>query len=132
MELIANWVEGGMSKGNNPNMLPKPPKFDKDPLFKSPKTGISVSGEFTLDRALTIDGILPEKTPEGASLEITALLPNGGIRPLVWLYEYKDSYRHPFLFAKPLELPAGSVIRGVPSNAEIILIPGKKGSRSQK
>ena len=53
-------------------------------------------------------------------------------QPLVWLYEYKDSYRHPFLFAKPLDLPAGTVIRGVPANAEMILMPAKKGSRSQK
>src|SRR5215510_16139492 len=27
VELVAGWVEGGMSKGNNPNALPAEPKF---------------------------------------------------------------------------------------------------------
>ena len=38
------------------------------------------------------------------------------------------SYQHPFLFLKPVELPPGSLIRGVPSEAESILIPAKSNS----
>jgi hypothetical protein len=126
MELIANWVDGGMKKGNNPNVLPKEPKFGQPSPFKKPKDGILVSGELTLERPIILDGLIPQKAPKGASLEIVADLPDGGIQPLVWLYEYNDSYRHPFLFAKVLQLPAGTVIRGVPADAEIVLIPGKK------
>jgi len=53
-------------------------------------------------------------------------LPDGELAPLLWLYEYKDDYKHLFLFRQPVELPAGTVIRGVPKDAEILLIPGKK------
>jgi hypothetical protein len=49
----------------------------------------------------------------------------------LWLYEYKDAYQHPFLFRAPIDLPAGTVIRGVPSDAEIVLIPGKRGKTSK-
>ncbi len=31
IELISDWVEGGMTKGNNPNVKPAPPKFDTPP-----------------------------------------------------------------------------------------------------
>ena len=33
------------------------------------------------------------------------------------------TYRHPFLFRKTLEMPAGTAIRGVPRGARIVLLP---------
>ncbi len=126
VELIADWVEGDTVKGNNPNALPKAPKFAKPSEFKAPKKGIVVQGDLTLKRALTLDGLLPETVPEGTSMQIVAALPDGDVQPLVWLYEYKANYRHPFLFRKPLDLPSGTVIRGAPMYAKIVLIPGKK------
>ena len=66
---------------------------------------------------------MPEKVPAGASMRILAKLPDGSIEPLVWLYEYKDQYKHPFLLRTPLTLPAGTVIKGVPAGASIILLP---------
>ena len=126
IELIANWVDGGMTKGNNPNVLPKEPKFDRQSPFKTPKDALIASGDFALNRPILLDGLMPLKAPKGASLEVVAELPDGSIQPLVWLYEYNDTYRHPFLFAKLLDLPAQTVIRGIPSEAAIALIPGKK------
>ena len=126
LELITDWVDGGMARGNNPNVLPPLPKFSKPTLFKVPKDAISVSGDWTLERPLSLDGLIPDKVPEGASLEVVAALPDGGIQPLVWLYEYKDSYQHPFWFRQSLHLPAGTIIRGVPPDAKIVLMPGKK------
>jgi hypothetical protein len=66
-------------------------------------------------------------------MQITAALPDGRIEPLLWLYEYKTSYRHPFLLRKPIELPSGTVIRGVPRQASILLLPvvGAKARRSE-
>jgi hypothetical protein len=66
-------------------------------------------------------------------MKIVAVLPDGGTQPLVWLYEYeyKDAYRHPFLFREPDELTAGSVIKGVPADARIALIPGKRKKSSK-
>jgi hypothetical protein len=62
---------------------------------------------------------------------VCGLLYNSAVRrvnrmKLVWLYEYEDRYQYPFWFRQPIELPAGTVIRGVPKDAELILIPGRK------
>jgi hypothetical protein len=76
---------------------------------------------------VSVDGVLPEAIPIGSSMQITAVLPTGTIQPLVWLYEYAERYRHPFLFRKPLMLPAGTVIRGVQAPARIFLLPANSG-----
>ena len=34
LELITDWFDSDTPKGNNPNALPKEPKFDKPPSFK--------------------------------------------------------------------------------------------------
>src|SRR5262245_15961718 len=126
LELITDWVDSDTPKGNNPNALPKEPKFDKPSVFKLPKTAITVSGDFTLGNPFVVDGLFPEKVGAGTSTKIVAVLPDGRSEPLLWLYEYNEGYNHPFLFREPLDLPSGTVIRGVPRGAQIVLIPGKK------
>ena len=61
-------------------------------------------------------------------MQIVAVRPDGDVEPLIWLYEFKDSSRHPFLFRKPLELPAQTVIRGVGPGATIFLIPARRSA----
>lgn len=126
IELITDWVEGDTPRGNNPNALPAPPKFDSSSPRALPPRGVVVSGDVTIDRAITLDGLLPEKVPDGASMQIIARLPNGSIAPLLWLYEYRDSYRHPFLFRRPIELPPGTMIRGVQPGARLLLMSGQR------
>jgi hypothetical protein len=121
--IITDWVETGMLKGNNPNVLPPVPKFDKAPNDQIPSNGVVVRGDQTLGRPMTVDGIYPRTVPDGASMQIVAALPDGRIVPLIWLYEYKDRYRHPFLFRRPIALPAGTSIRGVRPDAEVLLMP---------
>ena len=132
LELFTDWVDSDTPKGNNPNTLPKEPKFTKAGIFKPPANGIPVSGDFNLDHPLILDGLFPAKVPLTTQAKITAVLPNGDVEPLLWLYEYKDSYRHPFLFRKPLDLPAGTVIQGVPADAKILLMPGRKTGTSNR
>jgi hypothetical protein len=122
IELITDWVEGSTPRGNNPNALPPAPKFDTASPLTLPARGVVVSGDVTIDQPITLDGLLPEKVPNGASMQIIAVLPDGRMTPLVWLYEYRDSYRHPFLFRKPVELPSGTVIRGVQKGARLLLM----------
>jgi mono/diheme cytochrome c family protein len=121
--LFAEWVEGGAPRGNNPNALPQPPKFATSPEFRAPTDAMTIAGDVTLDRPMTLDGLLPIRVPDGAQMQIVAALPGGAVEPLLWLYEYKDSYQHPFLFRKPIELPAGTVIRGASAGGKIELIP---------
>jgi len=121
--IISDWVEGGVTRGNNRNALPPAPKFEAPAPFSVPADALAVTGPVTLTRPLTIDGVFPERVPAAVSMQVVAALPNGDVQPLVWLYEYEDRYRHPFLFRKPLELPAGTVVRGVRPDATIRLLP---------
>jgi len=131
VELVTNWVEGGIMKGNNPNMLPKPPKFEVPAPFHPPAGGIRISGTVTLKQSFTLDGLLPETARSGT--QIVAVLPDGGVKPLLWLYEYNEKYTHPFLLRKPLSLPAGTIIRGVRPSATVMLLPPiPKDTRSAK
>jgi hypothetical protein len=129
IELIADWVEGGITKGNNAKALPPVPKFDRPAGFRLPVNAIRVTDGLMLKEAVTVEGLYPQHVPEGTSMQIVATLPNGGIEPLLWLYEFKDSSRHPFLLRKPLELPAQTVIRGVAAGTTIFLIPGRRTTR---
>jgi len=121
IELVSDWVEGGMLKGNNPRVRPEPPAFKEEPASTPSSRGIVVRGAVTLAHSTTIDGILPEHVPD-SPIQIVAALPDGRIEPLVWLYEYRNAFRHPFLFRRPLTLPAGTAIRGVPPSASVRLL----------
>jgi len=123
ISLITDWVEGGSPRGNNPNVMPSAPKFENAAPYVPPPHLLAVSGDFMLGKAVTLAGLIPDHVPDGGTMQIVAVMPDGGIEPLVWLYEYRDKYRHPFFFRARLNLPAGTVIRGVPKNAKISLIP---------
>ena len=62
-------------------------------------------------------------------MQVVAAFPDGRIEPVVWVHEYSDSQRHPFLLRVPLILPVGTTIRGVPSDAKLVLIPAKRASK---
>jgi hypothetical protein len=123
IELITDWVDSDTPRGNNPNALPKVPKFQKPSAFKLPKKAIEVSGPLSLKAPVKLDGLFPSKVPSAHSMRIVALLPDGHIEPLLWLYEYDERFPHPFLLRKPLTLPTGTRIQGVPSEASVFLIP---------
>jgi hypothetical protein len=124
-----DWVEGGITKGNNSRTLPPVPKFDRPAAFKVPGGVIAVAGDLTLERGLTIEGVYPEHVPDGTSMQVVAALPNGDVEPLIWLYEFKDGCRHPFVFRKAVHLPAKTVIRGVRPDARVLLIPARKTTK---
>ena len=123
VELVTRWVDSGAARGNNPRMLPKEPTFEGPHTFVTPPNALKVAGELKLEQVVVLEGLVPEKVPSGRSLQIFAELPNGSIEPLVWLHEYDDRYRHPFWLRSPLRLPSGTMIRGVPSDALLALIP---------
>jgi hypothetical protein len=51
---------------------------------------------------------------------------------LLWLYEYNQRFPHPFLLRKPIELPVGTTISGIPAITRLILLPGKKPAAKAK
>jgi hypothetical protein len=122
LELITDWVEGGVPEGKEKDLPPKP-KLSKPQAVKTNKNQMVLSGDVTLIKPFRLDGLVPDVVPQGVRLRIVAQLPDGSVEPLLWLYEYKAEYRHAFLLRKPLTLPAGTNIRGVPAGARIILLP---------
>ena len=122
IELITSWVEGGVPEGN-PKDLPPNPKLTRPASVTARGNQIIVSGEHTLKRQFRLDGLVPESVPVGIPIKIVAKLPDGSIEPLLWLYQYRKEHKHAFLLKKPLALPAGTVIRGVPQGASVILLP---------
>jgi hypothetical protein len=135
LELIVDWEEGGAPEGEDKN-LPAAAKFGAFPDLPKPSHGakeILVSGDWKVPRAFTLDGLLPKSVPDGASIQIIAELPDGSVEPLLWLQNYKKQFAHTFLLRKPLLLPAGSMIRGVPEGSSVVLLPAKhRASPSSK
>ncbi len=123
IELITRWVDGGARRGNNANLLPKPPGFTS--ARRAPPTApaaVRVSGTVRLSTPILLDGLLPEQVPAGRSFQIVAVMPAGRVEPLLWLRGYDARYAHPYLLRRPLHLPAGTIIRGVPADAVIALL----------
>ena len=123
IELVAAWVDGYAPRGNNPNVLPEIPRFAAPVPFQVPPRSVRVTGPLKLRQAIVLDGVVADKVPTGRSPQVIAALPDGSITPLVWLYEYRDRYKHPFLLRKPIELPAGTVIKGVKAPMTLYLLP---------
>ena len=83
IELVTRWVDGGIRRGNNPRMLPKEPQIQPErPLVPLPRS-VAVSGQVVLDRALLLDGVLPERVPDASSMRIVARRPDGSVEPLI-------------------------------------------------
>jgi hypothetical protein len=124
LELIVDWEEGGAPEGEEKD-LPAPLKFP--PVAATTHSGkeIVVGSELTLTHAFKLDGLWPKTVADGESFQVTAELPDGSVEPLLWLRNYKKAFDHPFLLRRPLELPAGTVLRGVPGDASVALLPWK-------
>ena len=123
VEIITKWVDGGIRRGNNPSMLPETPLFKPAAAVSLPGSAVAVSGNVTLPRAMTLDGLWPERIPAGRSIQIVAVIPGGRVEPLLWLHGYDARYSHTFLLRRPVQLPAGTVVRGVPADAIVRLLP---------
>ncbi len=122
LELIVDWEEGGAPEGE-PRDMPPPVAQSAHAAPARPADQIVVSGDTKLSRPITLGGLWPETIPEGASFQVTAELPDGTVYPVIWLHKYTMKFNHPFLLRTPLELPAGTVIKGVPGEARIGLTP---------
>jgi hypothetical protein len=122
LDLIVDWEEGGAPEGE-PTDVPQESVKPPESQFNRPADQVTISGDTKLTRKLVLGALWPEEVPAGASFQMTAELPDGGIAPLVWLNRYKMKFNHPFVLRTPLRLPAGTWVRGVPREAKIGLIP---------
>jgi len=135
LELVTSWSQGGSPEGETKDV----PSADKltemvkesawfgTPTRPARQPGeLVVQGDFKLTKGFILDGLFPQNVPENGSFQIVAELPDGLIEPLVWLEGYKQQFAHVFLLRQPMELPAGTMITGVPKGSKIALIPAPK------
>lgn len=127
IEVIESWADGGVPEGE-PADLPKKLDPTEDWPAEQPHGGIAAGTDFKLSRGLMLDGLFPLAVPDKASFQVTAEFPDGSINPLVWIENYNPKYAHSFLQRMPLELPAGTIIRGIPADAKIALLPAVPSS----
>lgn len=122
LDLFEKWVNGGAPEGN-PDDLPMRPRVLL-PSIVPPRAGeLVASGAFTFSRPFTLDGFWARNTSSHESAQITVQFPDGRIEPLVWLRDYSTKYEHPFLLRKPIALPVGAVLHGLPADASLVLLP---------
>lgn len=126
LDLIQNWVDGGAPEGD-PNDLPPPPKFSSPPVIEDRPGELTITGDYRFQHPFNLDGFWPNTLPPKASLQVTIMLPDGRVAPLVWLHDYTSQYSHPFLLRSPLLLPVGTVIHGLPAGASLVLLPVATG-----
>jgi hypothetical protein len=109
--IIAAWVIGGAPEGKA--ALAEKPLVSKPPAEKPlAAAGLAVNTQSTLTQAFALAGIRPDSPQAVDSARIVAVLPDGRVTPLLWLFHY-DARRMPaaFQFRAPLALPAGTVIQ---------------------
>lgn len=51
--------------------------------------------------------------PGGRSLEVTLLRPDGSREVLLWVKQFRQDWQTPYVFAKPVALPAGTILQAV-------------------
>jgi hypothetical protein len=64
--------------------------------------------ELPWDETAALQAVYPEAGPGTTSLELTAMLPDGGVRPLLWLRDYRADWPTPYLYLDPVPLPRGT------------------------
>jgi len=111
---IADWAEGGAPKGDD-IYLPPPPKIRPRPLTTPRGDSIALAGSLTLDRDVIIRGIRPGMLAKGASVRVTAQLPDGVVEPMLWLRNYDPRWRLTYAYRAPLRLPKGTRVQAVPA-----------------
>ena len=124
MDMIVNWVEGGAPKGDEA-FLPRPPSFERSKRER-PQSGRKIRASLVMRADSTVIAVRPLDLDAGKSMEITAYLPDGEVRHLIWLKDYRKEWTRNYTFREPVRLPKGTQIRVVAeSPARALLILGR-------
>lgn len=123
---IAEWVEGGAPEGDA-RYLPAavPPAYEPPP----PPKGVR-SRATTLRKPGTLLGIRP--IGDVANAKVTAVEPDGTVRPLIWLMNYQAKWNRTFVYRELVNLPAGTRIVSEPAIALELLTAGVKSRRQAR
>jgi hypothetical protein len=116
IELIAQWVEGGAPQGEDIYLPPAPSFADGDPT--APQTRkLPLTGKVTFSKAVTAAGIAP-----AGPVRATAHLPDGSVRPLIWIPNRRPEQPVAFYWRESLRLPKGTRVELEGSPAQLLLV----------
>jgi hypothetical protein len=112
IEMIVSWVEGGAPKGDDIYMPRFPEAAARQNSLKQKTVPLVVTSAapMTLKKALTAAAIRPQHLADGASMEVTALRPDGAVEHLIWLRDFRVEWSRAYTFKEPLKLPKGTQI----------------------
>jgi hypothetical protein len=82
------------------------------PAANAPASG-RVVAELKFPETRALLSMRPELRPGGRSLEIKLLRPDGSSDVLLWVKDFRQDWQTPYVFAKPVTLPAGSVVQAI-------------------
>ncbi len=67
-----------------------------------------VRTEFTIKSATSAAALWPRLGVGATSVEVTAIHPDGLVKPLLWLKDYRADWPSSYVFEQPVALPAGT------------------------
>ncbi len=104
MDMLVAWVEGGAPEGDRV-YLPRLPDPEPPPANPPGAASIEIRNSVTLARPTALIGIHPE-----GAMEVTAYLPDGAVRHLIWIRNFRKQWERTYWFRDPIELPQGPEI----------------------
>jgi len=128
LHLLSDWVEGGAPEGD-PKYLPDRPGYQEAVKTRLIQ-GLTVAGTHKLASRLNVTAVRPEGVPQGGSLKAVAVLPDGRVEPLIWIYNYQTKWPRNYMLRDPLRLPAGASIHVSGSGKLVIATPVRAASPS--
>jgi peroxiredoxin/mono/diheme cytochrome c family protein len=81
-----------------------------NPFFalKPGVAGQEVKSSFVLPYNVTLRQILPHMHMLGTSMKVTATLPDGTVKPLIWIQNWDFNWQYNYRYKEPLALPKGT------------------------
>jgi hypothetical protein len=109
MDLLVNWVEGGAPEGD-PVYLPTVRPAPEAPAEPAGH-GSEVRGRLTLSAPMTLRSIRPS-----GAVEVVAVLPDGTVKRLLWVREFRPEWNRSYVLGTPLRLSKGAalIVYGAP------------------
>ena len=109
MDLLVNWVEGGAPEGDPVYLPPVPPV--PAPSVEPQGRRRDVRDRMTLSAPMTLRAIHPS-----GAVEVVAALPDGSVKRLLWVREFRPEWNRNYVLRTPLRLPKGTqlIIYGAP------------------
>ena len=122
MQRIAEWAEGGAPEGEP---LAETAAAEPAVQWEALTSMQEISGSPVLKEAISLDAVAVIQARRESSFRLSAELPDGGILPVLWIQSYLPGSPQQYRYRTTLQLPAGTVIRGVPAGVVIQLLSAR-------